>query len=222
MHTITAIEPQSKNPRRVNLYLDGEFALGIANILVAWLKVGQQISDEKLAVLQNEDVFETMKQKSLHFMGYRLRSCEEVRRNLISHKCGEKMVEEIIQYHQQSGLLDDQEFACAWVENRNTFRQRSKSVLRLELLRKGISEEIIQTVLDETTDDQTLALEAARKQARRYASLEWYEFRQKLGGFLARRGFSYATLSPIVSQVWEEFQLGDSGRTKEIEEKQDE
>jgi regulatory protein len=43
------------------------------------------------------------------------------------------------------------------------------------------------------------------------AGLEWPEFRQKLGGFLARRGFSYTTLAPVVSEVWKETQTADSG-----------
>ena len=62
-------------------------------------------------------------------------------------------------------------------------------------------------------DEETLALEAARKYARRLAGLEWPEFRQKLGGFLARRGFSYTTASPVVSEVWKEIQTADDGGT---------
>ena len=222
MHTITAIEPQLKNPRRVNIYLDGEFGIGIARILAAWLQVGQQITDDKLTALEAEDKFETLKQKSLHFMGYRPRSCKEVRRNLLSHGAEEKLVEDVIQYHQKAGLLDDRKFAQGWVENRNSFRQRSKAMLRNELRLKGIQEDIIQSVLDENVDEDALALAAARKQARRYASMDWNEFRQKMGGFLARRGFSYSTLSPVLSQVWSEIQAVDSGRMTEIEEKQDE
>jgi SOS response regulatory protein OraA/RecX len=52
--------------------------------------------------------------------------------------------------------------------------------------------------------------------------MDWNEFRQKMGGFLARRGFSYSTLSPVLSQVWSEIQAVGSGRTTEIEEKEDE
>ena len=152
-------------------------------------------------------------------MGYRPRSCAEVSRNLLAHGCEEKLAVEIIQFHQQAGLLDDKVFARLWVENRNSFRQRSKSLLRNELKRKGISEDIIQPLLDEIVDEESLALEAARKQARRYEDMDWYEFRQKMGGFLARRGFSYSTLSPIVLQVWEEITTTDTGSIKKNEEK---
>jgi regulatory protein len=218
MRTITAIEPQQKNPRRVNIYIDGEFAFGLAGILAAWLKVGQEIPDEKITALQDEDVRETTFQKALHFLSYRPRSSQEVRQNLTKRGCDESLVEQTIRRLQHDELLNDETFARAWVENRNTFRPRSKSALRMELRRKGLSDEIIQSVLDEIDDESSLAREAARKQAHRYANQEWQVFRQKLGGFLARRGFSYSTLAPVVSEVWEELQAADDGRKPENEE----
>ncbi|PIZ25955.1 MAG: hypothetical protein COY47_03135, partial [Chloroflexi bacterium CG_4_10_14_0_8_um_filter_57_5] len=66
IQTITAIKPQKKNPRRVNVYLDGEFAFGLSKLIAAWLKVGQTLPEEKIASLQAEDERETVYQKALH------------------------------------------------------------------------------------------------------------------------------------------------------------
>lgn len=218
MSTITAIEPQQKNPRRVNIYLDGEFAFGLTRLVAAWLKVGQQLSPEKIAALQAEDARETLYEKALHFLSYRPRSSQEVRRNLLKRGCDEALVEETMSRLEQNGLLNDRDFARAWVENRAAFRPRSASALRTELRQKGLSDEVIQSVLNENVDEQTLAREAARKQARRYAGLEWAEFRQKMGGFLGRRGFSYAIIAPVISEIWRELhQMADAGSTLENE-----
>jgi regulatory protein len=213
MKRISAIEPQQKNPQRVNVYLDGEFAFGLARITAGWLNVGQDLSEEKIASLQAEDASEMAFQKALHFLSYRPRSSAEVQQNLMKRGVSEALVDETVTRLKRAGLLNDQEFARAWVENRNTFQPRSKSALRMELRRKGLSDEILQPVLDEQVDEETLAFAAARKYARRLANLEWLEFRQKLGGFLARRGFSYSTLSPVVSKVWEETRTADDGVT---------
>lgn len=218
MKTITAIEPQQKNPQRVNIYLDGEFAFGLARITAAWLKVGQGLDDDKIAALQAEDARETAYQKALHFLSYRPRSSQEVRQNLTKRGYDGTLVEETISRLQRAGLVNDEDFARAWVENRSAFRPRSKSALRMELRQKGLSDEVVRSVLDEEVDEQALAFEAARKQARRYAGLEWPEFRQKLGGFLARRGFSYTTLAPVVSEVWREFQAADAGNKSDNKE----
>ena len=215
---ISAIEPQQKNPQRVNVYLDGEFAFGLASILAAWLKVGQELSEEKIASLKTEDEREVTYLKALHFLSYRPRSSAEVHQNLTKRGISDTLAKETVNRLQSSGLVNDNAFAQAWVENRNTFRPRSKSALRMELRRKGLNDETIQSVLDEQVDEQALAFEAARKYARRLTGLEWLEFRQKLGGFLARRGFSYTTLAPVVSEVWKETQTADVGRTYDNEE----
>jgi regulatory protein len=211
MRKITAIEPQKKNPQRVNVYLDGEFAFGLAYITAAWLRSGQELSEEKIAALQAEDAKENTYQKALHFLSYRPRSSQEVRQNLLKRGCGEELVEATINRLQNAGLVDDASFAQAWVENRSTFRPRSKSALRMELRKKGLDDDVIQSTLDDKVDEEALACEAARKQAHRYAALEWPDFRKKLGGFLARRGFSYTILAPVVSQVWKEIQMADTG-----------
>ena len=215
---ITAIEPQQKNPQRVNVYLDGEFALGLTSLVAAWLKVGQELGEEKIASLKVEDEREVTYQKALHFLSYRPRSMVEVRQNLLKRGISESLIEETVNRLQGAGLVNDEVFARAWVENRNTFRPRGKPALRMELRQKGLSDEIIQSVLDTQVNEAALAFEAARKYARRLAGLEWPEFRQKLAGFLARRAFTYTTIAPVVSEVWKETQTADAGSTSDNEE----
>jgi regulatory protein len=215
---ITAIEPQQKNPQRVNIYLDGEFAFGLAVVVVAWLRVGQELGEEKIASLKMQDEREITYQKALHFLSYRPRSSAEVRQNLSKRGISESLIEETLNRLQSTGLVNDEAFARAWVENRNTFRPRGKQALRMELRRKGLSDEIVQSVLESQGNEAALAFMTARKYARRLLGLEWPEFRQKLSGFLARRGFSYTTLAPVVSEVWKETQTADAGSISDNEE----
>jgi regulatory protein len=73
----------------------------------------------------------------------------------------------------------------------------------MELRKKGISDEIISSVL-EPIDETKLAFKAARKKARRYRELEYPDFRKKMSGFLARRGFHYGIISEVLPKIWEE------------------
>jgi regulatory protein len=218
LQRITAIESQQKNPQRVNVYLDGEFAFGLAVVVAAWLRVGQELGEEKIASLKTQDEGEVTYQKALHFLSFRPRSSAEVRQNLSKRGISESLIEETMNRLQSNRQIDDEAFARAWVENRNTFRPRGKPALRMELRRKGLSDEIVQSVLSTQVDEAALAITTARKYARRLAGLEWPEFRQKLSGFLARRGFSYTTLAPVVSEVWKETQTADAGSISDNEE----
>jgi regulatory protein len=210
MPVITAIEVQKKNPGRVNIYIDDEFAFGLARIVAAWLKVGQQLTKEKIASLIDEDAHEQALQKSLHYLGYRARSVNEVRKNLQKHEIPDAVIEDTLIKLQNNGLIGDEEFARTWVENRSTFRPRGRRALAVELRQKGLPDNIIQTTLDETVDEEALALDAGRKYARKLEKLERLEFRKKLSGFLARRGFSYEVASPVIRQVWEELHTGQA------------
>jgi len=203
MKKITAIIVQKKNPNRVNIHLDGEFAFGLARITAAWLRNGQELDEKKIEQLQAEDSKERALQQALLFLSYRARSESEIRKNLQKHEIPEVVIEETLERLRKDKLVDDGQFAQDWVENRSTFRPRSRRMLAMELRQKGLDDESMQSALEDV-DDEPLAYEAAKKRAPRIEGLEWIEFRKKLSGFLARRGFPYSVITPVVSRIWKE------------------
>jgi regulatory protein len=206
MKTITAIEAQKKNPHRVNIYLDGEYAFAMARIVAAWLKPGQVLGDQKIAELQSEDARERAYQQAMLFLSYRARSEAEIRQNLRKHEYPEAAIEQTLDRLRQDRLADDKQFAQSWVENRSTFRPRSRRALTMELRQKGLDDETVQIAVA-GVDEEALAYEAARKRMGRLQGLELNEFRKKLSEFLARRGFSYEIISPTVKRLWDEAHL---------------
>jgi len=212
MRKITAIQVQKKDPKRVNIYLDGEFAFGLARITAAWLQTGQTLDEEKIAKLQAEDNRERALQQAYLFLSYRARSEDEIRQNLRKHEYPEAVIEETLERLQQDGFANDKQFARAWVENRNTFRPRGRRALAMELRQKGIDDETIQSTL-EGLDEETLAYEAGLKKASRLGALEWSDFRKKLGDFLSRRGFSYSVTASTVKRLWDEMHEAEEHHT---------
>ena len=79
---ITALKVQKKNPNRVSIYLDDEFAFGVSRIVAAWLQVGQILSDEKIASLQQAENQEAALQRALLLLSYRPHSEAEIRKKL--------------------------------------------------------------------------------------------------------------------------------------------
>ena len=203
MAKITAIVSQKGDPDRVNIHLDGEYAFGLARIIAAWLKVGQVLSEEKVASLQTDDARERAYQQALLFLSYRTRSESEIRRNLRKHELSEDVIEYTLARLRENRLADDNQFARSWVENRNAFRPRSRRALAVELRQKGLTAEAAQSALA-GVDDEALAYAAGLKKVNRFRELEWNEFRRKLSEFLARRGFPYSVVAPVVSRLWNE------------------
>lgn len=208
MRKITAIEPQ-KNRNRVNIHLDGEFAFGLARITAAWLKVGDVLNEEKINELKYKDESERALQQALLFLSYRARSEKEIKQNLLKHEYSETIIEQTLERLRDNKLANDGEFAKTWVENRSTFRPRSKRALSMELRQKGLDEETVKTAIADV-DENALAYESARKRAPRFHGLEWSEFRKKLSEYLARRGFPYAVSISVVTKIWNELHTGET------------
>ncbi len=199
---ITALRFQKRNKERVNVYINDKFAFGLAAIEAARLQVGQMLSDDDIARLQVRDQVEQTYERALNFLSYRPRSEHEVRRNLRKKDVEDEVIEMVVERLTRAGLLDDQEFARFWVENRMQFNPRGARALRYELRRKGISDSIIADALSDL-DVETAARQVAETGARRLVHLEPREFRRKLGAYMARRGFSYAVIGPLVEEMLE-------------------
>ncbi len=210
VHKITALTLQKRNRQRVNVHLDGEYAFGLARIVAAWLSVGQEIRDEKIAELKAQDEYEVAYQRALRLLEHRPRAEREIRQSLDKKGTREEVTNAVLERLQKAGLVNDGQFAHMWVENRSELHPRSRRALAFELKQRGVNEETIRQAVSKV-DEEEMAYQAALKQARKLISLDWQNFRQKMYGFLARRGFNYEVSQPVTARVWEELHADDPG-----------
>lgn len=202
---VTALKLQVRNPARVNVYLDGKFAFGLAKLEAVLLRVGQELSEADIARLREADNREQIHQRALRLLALRPRAEAEIRENLLKHGVPEALIAAELARLRETGLVNDEAFAKLWVENRATFRPRSKRALQVELKRKGITPELRQAALSAANDGES-AYQLATQRARRLKDLPRPEFRRKLAEYLARRGYDYETAQPVVDRVWAELQ----------------
>ncbi len=224
MGKITDIVPQKKNPKRVNIFLDGEFAFGLSAEIrfEKKLEIEQNLTEKQVANLIESDQIERLLNKALKFLSYRPRSEKEVLDHL--RRAGklkdiEKSEAEKIQYEKSAELvinklkkmdqIDDKEFVRWWVEQREKFKPRGGRLIKSELLQKGVDKGIIDEVFDDvketkvTSDEneEGLATKAALKKMSGYKNLESEGFRIKMGQFLARRGFEWSVIKKVVDTL---------------------
>jgi regulatory protein len=197
---ITALKAQARNPARVNVYLDGKFAFGLARIEAVRLRLGQELDEAGVARLKQADDAEVVYEKALRFLASRPRSEAEVRQRLKKNGAAEAQIEGALARLRRAGLLDDKAFAAYWVENRTTFRPKSRRALQGELRRKGVKPEAAARATA-GTDDAALAYAVAAKRAPRLKALPAPEQQRKLTEFLLRRGFDFDTAAEAVKRV---------------------
>lgn len=203
MARVTALVAQKRNPNRVNVYLDGEFAFGLAAIEAARLHLGQELGDADLARVRQADDVAVAHERALRYLSYRPRSEAEVRKYLAGKKVVPEVIEEIVERLTRVGLLNDQAFAQYWRENRENFRPKGAAALRQELRQKGVPREAVDQALS-GMDEEGAALDLARARARRLGGLDKLAFKRRLAAYLGRRGYAYDIIMPVVERVWQE------------------
>jgi regulatory protein len=214
---ITALKVQQKNKDRVNVYIDGRFAFGLAAIEAIRLRRGQRLSDDEIAALQSRDEAQKAHESALRFLSYRPRSVDEVRRHLKGKGAAPEVIDQVVERLTEVELLDDRTFARYWLENRSDFRPRGEHALRLELRQKGVPEDIIAEVLSEGHSEDEAAYRAATAQARKIRTADPVEFRRKMEAHLVRRGFSYDLAREAAIRAWRELHSEDDAQAPESE-----
>jgi regulatory protein len=206
--TITALESQQHNRERVNVYLDGEYAFGLAAIEAARLRRGQVLSDAEIVALKALDQRHHVFEQAVRFLRYRPRSRAEIEHYLRRKHVTEDVLCDVLNRLEQAGYLDDEAFAQYWVENRQRFRPRSQRALNYELHQKGVDRQVIASALSEQ-NDEAAAWQAIESRLPRWSTLSTDELRRKLVGFLSRRGFGYETINHTFRKVCQVLRIGD-------------
>lgn len=204
---ITSLEFQKHTDERVNVYLNDKYAFALPALEAARLKVGQLLTDADIAALQQVDAVAKAYDKAVAFLGVRPRSTAEVRRRLQTAEIADETIEAAIAQLTEQGYLNDAEFARYWVENRQQFRPKGEQALRQELHRAGVDRDAIDESLA-GLDASEAAYSAARPKAERWRPLAEQDpsaFKQKLGNFLLRRGFSYDVVREATNRLLREF-----------------
>ena len=139
----------------------------------------------------------------LHQLARSAKSTSQLRKILEQREISTEIAEKVLERFTEVGLIDDLQFAETLVSARRKFRGRSATVIRRELLQKGISKEICEQVLSSVTQEDELALacDIAGRRILQMTKLEPEVRRRRLAGFLARKGFSSNIVSVALKQA---------------------
>lgn len=212
---VTSVEPQTKNPHRFNIFLDGKFAFGADEDLVVErrLIVGKEIPKDDLEKILFEAEIGKLMEKVYGLLSRRMRSEKEIRDYLrrLNYKLQITKKEQLsglvidatVDKLKQKGLINDKEFAKAWVEARG--KKKSIRAIQAELFKKGISKEIIndKLLIINEGDEEQIARKLLEKRIDRWKNLSDLEKKKKAYEYLARRGFDYEIIKHIVDKYFE-------------------
>lgn len=193
MGKITAVNVQKGDPTRVSVFVDGDFICGLyrSDAEKAGFAVGRELTDGEIDELLSAADADKAYRYSLMFLAVRPRSAAEVNRRLYKKGFSKVTVASVVERLTDEGYLDDTEFARAWVRDRLALKPKGRRALIAELIAKGVTRPIAETVLEETLteDEEELARRALLSFAPRLERESSRNAKKKAHAFLARRGF---------------------------------
>lgn len=208
--TITALVVQAGDQDRVNVFIDGDFAIGISLYVMQdeQLHKGKVLSQGDWDRLEQAERGSRAWNAALRLLEVRPRTEHEIRDRLRRKEFLPEQIDKVVVRLRELELLDDAQFARLWVANRQNLNPRGAQALRQELRAKGVDRAVADDVIANSTDaesEQAACADVARKALHKYANApDWQTFQRKLGGYLQRRGFRFETMKPILSELWDE------------------
>ncbi|HEY3332625.1 MAG TPA: RecX family transcriptional regulator [Capsulimonadaceae bacterium] len=208
MPAISAIEPQRRKGR-FNIFVDGDFVIGVGEKVIAdlGLRTGKEITAERLNEIAVAEERRRAMDNAARLLEIRQRSAREIRDRLKQKGYEGNVIDDVEATLKRLGLIDDAQFATAWVESRSRSRPSGARKLRNELAAKGVARDEVDDAVAGVTGDHEaeLALAALSKKVRslpedRAARLTE---RTRLAGYLQRRGFAWPAVKVALESVFD-------------------
>jgi regulatory protein len=134
------------------------------------------------------------------------KSKAQLRAILVKREIPEDIAEEVLDRFEETGLINDRQFAETLVASRRAHKGLSRSAIKRELNTKGVDPVIIDDVLegiDSESELRTAQLLAA-KRIMQMTSLAPEVKERRLGGYLQRKGYGSGVVYAAIRYAMEQ------------------
>lgn len=140
---------------------------------------------------------------ALYALAPRAKSRDELFKQLLKRGIDRETANSVLDSLELQGLLNDLEFAKLWSESRQRSKKLSKRVIAGELRGKGVSQDVINEVI-ESIDDETEYHQAFLLAQRKYNSIRHLDpevIYRRISGLLARKGYGHGICAKIMREL---------------------
>lgn len=195
---VTKLEPVTKTKYKV--YLDEQFAFVLYKGELSRYKLQEEseVSQELIEQIKKVVLIKRAKLRAMHLLNYMDRTEQQLRDKLKKDLYSEDIIEVAVQYVKSFGYVGDYGYAKRYVESKQS--SKSKTEMKMALLQKGISKDLIQIVLDEcyAEQDEKQAIQRILEKKRFVAEIATEIEKKKMYEYLLRKGFRYDDISQVI------------------------
>ena len=200
---ITAIK-QDKNYKRKVCLSDGtDFVLYKREVETFGLREDMEMTEDIYASLMEQVFIPRARRRAMHLLERMDRSEAQLRCKLKENGYPQEAIDAAIDYVASYHYIDDERLAKAHIR----FYQESRSRVRItqDLMKKGISRDVIERCLEEEyTASQVDMIRFLMEKRHYHPSEATREEKAKMYRFLAQRGFSSGDINRALGECWED------------------
>lgn len=196
---VTEISIIDSKKRRIRLDSGYVFPLYLSEIRKYKITKNVELDEEKYSEIHSM-LISRVKNRILYLLGDSDKSTYAVRSKIISSGYPDDVVDCAIESLTEYGYLNDERFTRNYIESMRDYRGKSRREIINNLHSKGISSDLIETIISEYDfDEYSLAVKALRKKhidENKIGQLD-LKTRSSLYNFLMRKGFDRSVCNKI-------------------------
>jgi regulatory protein len=187
------IEEISKSKVKVSTDSGAAFSLYKSELRTYGIAKDREISEETYLTLMDEVLVKRAKLRCMNLLKSRDYTRHQLEDKLKSNCYPKEVIDKAIAYVMSYGYVDDLRYAVSYIGYKSA--SKSSKQIKNELMRKGISKDDIEAAFMQCSDtgnitDETKLIERLLEKKKFDKKTATYEDKQKIIGFLYRKGFS--------------------------------
>lgn len=207
MAVISRITTQQKNKERYNIFLQDAnqekygFSVDEALLIEYHLYKGLDLNAELMDELMEKDIMHKAYNMVIHYLSYRMRTEKEIMDYLRKKEISEMHITTIMNKLSQKGLINDLEFAKAFVRTRINTSSKGPILIKKELLDKGVRQTIADAAINQYTytDQYNKAHRLLQKKLNQNTKNSHQQKVQGLRTHLLQKGYTQEVVKDVVA-----------------------
>lgn len=146
---------------------------------------------------------EMLKAKASAYCALTEHCLSEVGEKLFSWGASAEQKEQILDWLQDENYISEERYCRAFVADKIRFQGWGRQKISMALAQKRLPQALVREALEAFPEEEYLAklAELVEKKSRQLAGEEPMQFKSKMLRFLTSRGFSFADISKVLSDV---------------------
>ncbi len=188
--------------RRQKVTLDNEYVFSLYNSEIKKYNIEKEclLKESLLENIENEVLYPRAKERALYLIGSRDRTKKQLTDKLNEGYYPQSIINRVVEFALSYGYIDDERYAASYIKVKSSSKSRKQ--IECELLKKGISLNIIKkSFVDDYDDYEYKAIHKLLSKSKYKSMLSDASTRGKVIASMLRRGFEYDKITRCIDEM---------------------